>query len=96
MKTPEGYEKSEIKKYLKSIDCYFVSPASRGFGAAGVPDLIACINGTYWSIEVKREGKKPTTLQMQRLEATVNAQGMAAWGTAEKVIATIEGWRKRR
>ena len=89
MKTPESYEKDEIKKYLVSIGAWYFCPFMAGFGKAGVPDIIACINGKFVSIEVKREGKQPTKLQTARANEIYAAGGVAVWGTAKKVIAHL-------
>ena len=95
MKTPEGFEKADVDKYLKSIGAYVVKPATYGFGASGHADRICCIDGTFWSLEVKREGKIPTLLQGRRLAEVKAAHGQSTWGTAEKIIADIEKWRAR-
>jgi Holliday junction resolvase len=89
MRTPEGYEKDKIKKYLKSIGAFFVSPYMAGYGKSGAPDIVACIDGRFWGIEVKREGKEPTMLQARRMDEIKEAGGFAAAGTAKKVIETI-------
>lgn len=93
MKTPEGYEKAEIDKYLKSIGAYVAKPATFGYGASGLSDRLVCIDGYFWAIEVKCEGKKPTPLQAKRLQEVEAAGGQATWGTAAKVIPEIEKWR---
>lgn len=92
MRSPEGIEKDEIKKYLTSIGAWFCMIPANGYGASGQPDIVACIGGAFWSIEVKREGKKPTVLQTRRLEEVMKAGGHACWGTAEKVIWEINTW----
>lgn len=86
MRTPEFYEKVEIKKYLDSIGAWHFSPYMAGFGKSGVPDIVVCLNGKFISIEVKREGKAPTPIQTRRMEEITKAGGIAIWGTAEKVI----------
>ena len=96
MKTPESYEKDEIKKYLVSIGAWYFCPFMAGFGKAGVADIIACIDGRFWSIEVKRPGKQPTVLQARRLTEVRKAGGHSAWGTGRKVIGEIEKWRRDR
>lgn len=90
MRSPEGHEKQAIKKYLDSIDCWYFSPAMNGFGKAGVPDLVACIAGKFYGIEVKRESKVPTVLQNRMLEEISEAGGTAIWGTADKVISELK------
>lgn len=93
MKTPEGYEKAEIDKYLKSIGAYVAKPATFGYGASGLSDCLVCIDGSFWAIEVKREGKEPTPLQNKHLKEIEAAGGMTSWGVAAKVIHEIETWR---
>ena len=89
MKSPEGHEKAAIKKYLVSIGAWFFSPFMSGYGKSGVPDIVACVNGRFVSIEVKREGKEPTKLQDTRMAEIRKAGGYAVWGTAERVIPQL-------
>lgn len=96
MKTPEGKEKDKVKKYLKSIGAWHFSPYMAGRGGSGVPDIIACIKGTFWGIEVKREDGKLTALQEARLNQINASGGCSVWGTAEVVIVAIEWWRGSR
>jgi Holliday junction resolvase len=96
MKSPEGYEKDDICKHLDSIGAWYFKPYMAGFGKSGVADIIACIAGTFWSVEVKREGKVPTKLQAARIDEVRQAGGKATWGTAKMVIADIEKWRRMR
>lgn len=90
MKTPESYEKDEIKLYLETIGAWHFSPYMAGFGKAGVPDIIACIDGCFWGIEVKRPGKEPTPRQTLRMNEIEKAGGFSVAGTAEVVIAYIK------
>ena len=92
MKTPEGYEKDDICKYLDSIGAWYFKPYMAGYGKRGVPDIVACIRGVFWGIEVKRKGKKPTPLQEKRGLEIQNASGWWTAGTAEAVIAVIKKW----
>ena len=92
MRTPEAKEKDKICKYLDSIGAWHFRPFMSGYGKSGVPDIIACIAGTFWSIEVKREGKVPTERQYFRMQEIRKAGGMAPAGTAAVVIPAIEKW----
>lgn len=104
MKTPEGYEKDDICKYLLSLKAWWLRTFSAGFGKSGTPDILACIPvtitpamvgqtvGMFVSIEVKREGKEPTKLQETRIEEIQASGGFAIWGTAAKVIPELEAW----
>lgn len=93
MKTPEGYEKDEIKKYLDGLaECWHFAPYMAGFGKSGVPDRVGCYRGKFFSIEVKREGKEPTPIQWRRMREVEAAGGETFWGTAAKVVPEFEEW----
>ena len=89
MKTPEAKEKAEIDKYLKSIGAWYCSPTTFGFGPSGAPDRVVCLNGVCIGIEVKREGKNPTPIQVRRMQQIREAGGIAIWGTAKKVLSEL-------
>jgi hypothetical protein len=91
MKTPEGYEKDDIKKYLDSIGAYYFMPVQTGYGQTTV-DILACIDGVFWGIEVKRPGKVATPRQEQKMREIREAGGVGIAGTAEQVIRFIKGW----
>ena len=67
MATPEKKIKDKAKKILTELGAYFFMPATGGYGASGVPDIIACWKGTFYGIECKANGNKPTALQMKHL-----------------------------
>jgi len=93
MRTPEFYEKRDICVFLDSINAWYFRPHMAGFGAGGVPDIIACIAGRFVAIEVKRLGKEPTVKQARRMTEIREKGGLAVWGTAKKVISELEGLR---
>ena len=95
MKTPEGYEKDDIKKYLDHLGAYHFSPTQVGYGQQTV-DILACIVGTFWGIEVKRPGKAPTPRQELKMEEIRKAGGYAVAGDAAFVISEISHWYKLR
>lgn len=88
----EWFEKRDICKYLDSIGAWHFKPTTMGFGGSGVPDIIGCYKGWFFSIEVKREGKDPTKLQEKRMEQIAKTGGATFWGTAERVITALRGW----
>lgn len=89
MHGPEFYEKREIRKYLDSINAWHVVPTTYGRGGSGMPDIIACVDGRFVGIEVKREGNEPSKLQEKRIDQIHQAGGIAVWGTAEKVVGEL-------
>jgi hypothetical protein len=96
MQTPEGYEKKDTDRYLQGINAYVVKPTTGGYGSSGHSDRICCIDGFFWGIEIKREGKDPTPLQELRMQEIRRAGGFATAGTADVVCTEIEVWRLAR
>ena len=64
--TPEGKVKKKVTDLLKTHKVWYFFPANNGFGKAGIPDIIAIVDGIFVGIEVKADRtKKPTALQVQ-------------------------------
>jgi hypothetical protein len=95
MRSPEGWEKVEIKQYLDSVPmCWYFSPSMTGYGKGGIPDIVGCYRGRLFSIEVKREDRIPTKLQNQRMWEIAQSGGKVFWGVSNKVIAEFELWKQ--
>ena len=91
MMTPEGFVKKDVRKYLKGMGVYFFSNSTFGYGGSGQPDITCCMGGRFVGIEVKAEGKVPTTKQQQRLAAIRRAGGIGIWGDSlERVIEELK------
>ena len=53
-----------ILKYLKTVSGCFAWKEHGGmYGTAGIPDIIACVNGGFYAFEVKTPVGKTTALQ---------------------------------
>ncbi|ADV45492.1 VRR-NUC domain-containing protein [Nitratifractor salsuginis] len=64
-----------ILRFLKDIGAY---PAKIVTGnRAGIPDILACVNGRFVAIEVKVPGKEATKLQDLHLQRIKEAGGVA-------------------
>ena len=75
-----------IMRVLKMVPRCFAWKEHGGmYGTAGIPDIIACIDGRFFGFEVKTEDGKPTKLQ----EATIR-KILAAGGTALVVRSVDE------
>lgn len=106
MRTPESYEKEDIKKYLDkgSPFIWYFPTYMAGYGASGIPDIVGCKAtiikpemvstkvGLWFSTEVKRPGKVPSIKQDKRMKEIGMAGGKTFWGDAEKVIGEFEAW----
>jgi len=66
---------TKIIDYLRSVGAYVVKVVKAS--KAGVPDLIACYNGRFIAIEVKKEGGRVSSIQEYNLEKIIEAQGLA-------------------
>ena len=75
-----------IMRYLKRMPgCFCWKEHGGMYGTAGVPDIIACIDGHFYGFEVKTENGKPTKLQ----KATIR-KIRASGGTALVVRSVDE------
>ena len=69
---------NNISSYLKTIpNCFFWKEHGGMYGTAGIPDIIACVQGRFYGFEVKTETGQPTALQSATLRK-INAAGGVA------------------
>lgn len=73
--TPESKVKASVRKMLNAFDIYHFMPPANGFGRAGIPDIIACMDGHFIAIECKAGKGTTTALQDRELNAILNAGG---------------------
>ena len=73
--TPEAKVKAKIKTILKENNIYYAMPIGSGYGNAGVPDFLCCVNGYFVAIEAKAGKGKTTALQLKNLQAINTAGG---------------------
>lgn len=68
-RTPEAKVKAHIKKILQAHGVYYAMPHGAGYGNAGVPDFLCCLNGKFLAIEAKaHDNSKLTELQQKQLQ----------------------------
>lgn len=68
---------NQIKQYLDSIGAWHIKTHGNMFSKAGTPDIVACINGTFVAIEVKRPGGIVSKLQKANIRLIHQAGGVA-------------------
>lgn len=93
-RTPEGKVKDKVKKLLDRKGVYHFSPYMAGFGRAGVPDIIACVAGSFYAIECKAGSSKPTALQQKEMQKIVDAGGQVMV-ISETNIGQVEEYLNR-
>lgn len=72
--TPEGKVKKDVEAVLKDNNVYYFFPAANGYGRAGIPDIVCCINGFFLAIECKA-GKGTTTALQDRELGRIREHG---------------------
>jgi Holliday junction resolvase len=75
--TPEGLVKKAVKKILDDAGVYYFMPAANGFGRAGIPDIICCVDGAFVAFELKAGKGKTTALQDREIAAILKNGGYA-------------------
>ena len=75
--TPEAKVKKQIRAILEHYDVYYAMPIGTGFGNAGVPDFLCCVNGYFIAIEAKAGKGTTTALQEKHLREIRNTGGVA-------------------
>ena len=74
-----------ILRYLKTVqNCFFWKEHGGMYGTAGIPDIIACIDGRFYGFEVKTDEGTPTKLQLATIRK-INAAGGIA-----QVVRSVE------
>lgn len=69
---------SAIMKYLKTVpNCFCWKEHGGMYGTAGIPDIIACVDGQFFAFEVKTATGKTTVLQDVTIRKILKANGHA-------------------
>lgn len=66
-----------VKRYLETQGAWFVKFFANRNTKAGVPDILACINGCFLAIEVKSDSGSPSELQLRCISKIRLAGGCA-------------------
>ena len=70
---------TKVLRYLKTVPgCFCWKEHGGMYGTAGIPDIIACVNGRFLAFEVKTPSGKATKLQGATISKILNAGGVAA------------------
>ena len=75
--TPEVKVKKQVHRVLGAARAYAVNYIGGQYANNGTPDILACMNGRFFGIEVKAGTNKPTALQIHALAAIEAAGGVA-------------------
>lgn len=79
-----------ILRYLKTLPCCFAWKTHGGmYGTAGIPDIIACVDGRFYAFEVKQPGGRITRLQEVTLKKLGAAGGVAVMVTSVDEVKCV-------
>ena len=73
--TPESKVKKAVRTLLDDLGIYHFMPPANGFGRAGIPDIVGCMDGHFIAIECKAGKGTTTALQDRELNAIHNHGG---------------------
>ncbi len=69
---------NQIKRYLDRLGVWYMKVHGSMYQKAGVPDIIACVDGVFVGIEIKRPGGKVSALQQLNIDE-INKNGGCAF-----------------
>lgn len=82
-----------IMKFLKTVpNCFAWKEHGGMYGTAGIPDIVACINGKFYGFEVKTESGKTTGLQDSTIRKINKAGGIAVVVRSVDEVKSILGY----
>ena len=68
---------NKVKNYIEEIGGWFIKYwAGSKYTKEGVPDILACIKGKFYAIEVKSSNGRPSLLQLVALRKVREAGGI--------------------
>lgn len=69
--------KEKVEKWLSDNGFWYIKYwAGNGFTKEGIPDILACINGKFYGMELKGTDGKPRLLQLVKLRDIRKAGGV--------------------
>lgn len=82
-----------IMLFLKTLpNCFAWKEHGGMYGTAGIPDIIACIDGKFYGFEVKTDIGKPTKLQESTIRKINKAGGIAVVVRSVDEVKSILGY----
>ena len=78
-----------LRLLRKTPNCFCWKEHGGMYGTAGIPDIIACINGRFVAFEVKTETGKVTKLQEITIQRIKEAKGKAFTVRSAAQVAAI-------
>ena len=80
--TPENNVKRKLLVYLKECGVFYYSATAGAYSTSGIPDIVGCVGGKFFAIEVKAPGRRgqanrgASALQVQQMTKIKSAGGL--------------------
>lgn len=69
--------KEKVEKLINAYNAWYIKYwAGAKYTKEGIPDILACINGLFFGIELKGDGGRPKLLQLVKLRKIREAKGI--------------------
>ena len=83
-------KKSEVKTQTKAIldklEIYYVCPINTGYKKSAIPDIIACVSGTFLAFNCIGTGKSITPIQIAEFNNIVASHGIAFTVDSQNIL----------
>lgn len=89
MSQPESRIVAKIRIFLEDEGVFVFKIHGGPQMMVGLPDLIACVNGRFFGIEVKQPGQKPTVRQLYVHRQIERAGGVVITATSVEEVAPV-------
>lgn len=76
MEREKIYE-NRVRRYLNSIGAWHIKVWGNAFQRSGVPDIVGCVRGKFFALEIKAEKGRPSELQLYEIRKIREAGGYA-------------------
>lgn len=84
----ESKIQADVIKYLESLGGWVLNVAGGPEIKRGTPDLLVCLRGMFWAVELKRPGKMPEAIQVRRMQQIARSGGLVfLWDSIEDAKA---------
>lgn len=77
MSGPEKQFEKRLKDWLTAHGCWFFKVFGNAYQRSGIPDIVGCVGGRMFGIEVKAANGRPSPLQLRELRMIREAGGYA-------------------
>lgn len=80
----------DIEEYLNGLQrCEFINVHGSAYSKKGTPDIVGCLNGRTFALEVKKEGGEATQIQLKKIRDWIAAGAIAGIVESKDEVAIL-------